>query len=115
MATTSATLAPPDLLGPDEIRPSDFASEIARRGVGGVAVLAAGTALVAVSVWNPVPSQAFWLTVALASVALLGWGALALGPLAVAAVLSGALGAIVIGGATIGGAAWLLPWSSVVV
>ena len=99
----------------DEIQPSDFAAEIARRGVAGVAVLAAGTALLAISIWNPVPAEAFWLVVALAGVSLLAWLALAAGPLAVAAILSGALGAIVIGGAASGGAAWLLPWSSVVV
>src|SRR5437660_12822249 len=99
----------------DEVRPSDFAAEIARRGAAGVALLAAGTALLAISIWSPVPAEAFWLVVALAGASVLAWLAMSVGPLAVAVVLSGALGAIVIGGSARGGATWLLPWSSVVV
>jgi signal transduction histidine kinase/CheY-like chemotaxis protein len=99
----------------DEIHPSDFAGEIARGGVAGVAVLAAGSALLATTIWNPIPAEAFWIVVALSIAAALGWAGLYLGPRAAGSVLTAALGAIVVAGATTAGATWMLPWSSVAV
>lgn len=115
MATTLASIPGAAAGASDEIRPADFALEIARGGVAGVAVLAAGTALLAVTIWNPVPAEAFWLVVALAGASVVAWRALAVGPMAAAALLTGGLGAIVIGGSMVGGASWLLPWSSLAV